>query len=218
MSFKAVIFDFDGTVADTGRGVRNSIKYAVREFGIPVGDESALDYFIGPPLYESFEHVYGVDSETAAELVDTYRIYYAAKGIYELDAYPGLLELLANLKAAGVKLAVASSKPLHFLKTAVDTVGATEYFDFIIGPELNNHEADKSELIRSALNALEITEDNYRDVVMVGDRFYDIDGAKAVGISSVGITFGYGKRPELEAAEADKIVDSVEELSAYLSA
>lgn len=217
MRFKAVIFDFDGTVADTGRGVRNSIKYAVGEFGIPVGDEAALDYFIGPPLYESFEHVYGVDSGTAAKLVDTYRVYYADKGIYELDAYPGLLDLLSSLKASGVKLSVASSKPLHFLKTAVDTVGATEFFDYIIGPELNNHEADKSELISNALNAIGITEDNYKDVVMVGDRFYDIEGAKSVGIPSVGITFGYGKRPELENAGADKIVDSVEELSAYLS-
>ncbi len=216
MRFKAVIFDFDGTIADTGRGVRNSIKYAVGEFGIPVGDESDLDYFIGPPLYESFEHVYGVDSEMAAKLVDTYRVYYADKGIYELDAYPGLLDLLATLNSSGVRLAVASSKPLHFLKTAVDTVGATQYFDFIIGPELNNHEADKSELIRSALNALNIEEDDYKDVVMVGDRFYDMEGAKSVGIPSVGITFGYGKRHELEGAGADKIVDSVEELSAYL--
>lgn len=216
MRFKAVIFDFDGTVADTGLGVRNSIKYAVGEFGIPVGDEAALDYFIGPPLYESFEHVYGVDSKTAAKLVDSYRVYYSDKGIYELSVYNGLLKLLKDLKSAGIKLAVASSKPLHFLKTAVDTVGATQYFDYIIGPELNNHEADKSELIRSALNALDITAENYDDIVMIGDRFYDIKGAKSVGIHSVGVSFGYGERDELETAGADKIADSVEELSAYL--
>lgn len=216
MRFKAVIFDFDGTVADTGRGVRNSIKYAVEHFGIPVGDEERLDYFIGPPLYESFEHVYGVDKETAEKLVDTYRIYYASTGIYELDVYPGLIDLLRTLKSDGVKLAVASSKPLHFLKTAVDTVDAAQYFDYIIGPELQNHEADKSFLIKSALNAIGFSEKDFDEAVMIGDRFYDIEGAKRVGITSVGVTFGYGKRAELEAAGADVLADSIEELSAYL--
>lgn len=216
MRFKTVIFDFDGTVADTGRGVRNSIKYAVEQFGIPVGDEEKLDYFIGPPLYESFEHVYGVDKETAEKLVDTYRVYYASKGIYELDVYPGLIDLLSTLKAEGVKLAVASSKPLHFLKTAVEAVGATQYFDYIIGPELQNHEADKSVLIKSALNAVGLSEKEFDTAVMIGDRFYDIEGAKRVGITSVGVTFGYGKRGELEAAGADVLKDSIEELSEYL--
>lgn len=214
MNYNAVIFDFDGTVADTGKGVKNSVKYALNVHGIPVGDETLLDRFIGPPLYESFEKLYNVSPEKADELVDTYRIYYAKKGVYELTPYPGMIELLSALKSAGIKTAVASSKPKHFLDVAVPHIGADKYFDYIIGPELKNHNSDKSSLITSALSVL--CEDAGKHIAMVGDRFYDIEGAKAVGVTSVGVTFGYGEREELSLSGADFIVSNTDELKALL--
>ena len=216
MGYRVVIFDFDGTVADTGRGVKNSIKYALNEFEIPVGDEKALDYFIGPPLYEGFEHVYGVDSEMAGRLVDTYRKYYAEKGIYELDPYDGITELMAELSEKGYTVAVASSKPKEYLTRAMDFIGAGKYCKYIIGPRLDNHNADKSVLIGNVLKTLGISKADYSDVVMIGDRFYDMEGAKKVGISSIAVTYGYGSREELEKAGADRIVNSAEELRAVL--
>ncbi len=214
MRYKAVIFDFDGTVADTGRGVRNAIKYALKEFNIPVGDEKKLDYFIGPPLYEGFSHVYGVDEKTSEKLVDTYRIYYAKQGVFECDPYPGILELLNDLKSAGVKLAVASSKPKHFLDVVVSYIGADKYFDFIVGPELTNHEANKTQLIISACEKLGVDPD--KSVAMIGDRFYDIEGANGAGVTSIGVEFGYGEKSELEKYKADFIVSDVNGLKDIL--
>lgn len=210
MKFEAVIFDFDGTVADTGRGVKNAIKHALNTYNIPVGDEAGLDYFIGPPLYEGFEHVYGLTPEFASRLVDEYRVYYSEKGVYECDLYPGLMEFLKKLKESGVKLAVASSKPKHFLDTVVSFIGADKYFDFVIGPELTNHNANKTTLILSACEALGVSPS--KKVAMIGDRFYDIEGASGAGVTSVGITFGYGSYEELSEHGADIIVSSVEEL------
>jgi len=214
MRFDYVIFDFDGTVADTGLGVKNAVKYAVREHGIPVGDESKLDYFIGPPLYDGFEHVYGVSPELANDLVDTYRVYYAEKGVYECEVYSGTMELLKELKEAGVKVAVASSKPKHFLDVAIPYIGADKYFDFIVGPELKNHNSNKSVLITKAMELMG-AKDKSR-VVMLGDRKYDIEGAHEVGVSAVGIEYGYGSKEELENAGADFIASSVENLKNIL--
>ena len=213
MSYKVVVFDFDGTVADTGMGVKNSVKYAVRAFGMQVGDESNLDYFIGPPLYEGFAHVYGVDEETSAKLVEIYRSYYNEKGIYELSPYKGILSLMSKLHDRGITVAVASSKPNDYLQRAMDFIGAKKYCEFVIGPRMDNHNADKSVLINSVLKNLGIKPENYKDVLMVGDRFYDIEGAKKVGIDSCAVTYGYGTREELEAVNAPRIVDSVKELA-----
>lgn len=210
MKYEAVIFDFDGTVADTGRGVKNAIKHALDTYGIPVGDESKLDYFIGPPLYEGFEHVYDLKPDFASQLVDEYRVYYSEKGVYECDLYPGMMELLKDLKKSGIKLAVASSKPKHFLDKVVSFIGADKYFDFVIGPELTNHNANKTTLVLSACEALGVIPS--KKVAMIGDRFYDIDGANGAGVTSVGITFGYGSFEELAQHKADIIVNSVEEL------
>ena len=214
MRFDYIIFDFDGTVADTGLGVKNAVKYALLEHGITVGDESKLDYFIGPPLYEGFEHVYGVSPELANSLVDSYRVYYAEKGVYECSVYPGTMELLKLLKHSGAKVAVASSKPKHFLDVVVPYIGASEYFDFIVGPELKNHNSNKSVLIAKSMELMG-AEDKSK-IIMLGDRKYDIEGAHEVGIQAVGIEYGYGTREELLSAGADYIATNVNELKNIL--
>lgn len=210
MKYDAIIFDFDGTVADTGRGVKNAIKYALGQFSIPVGDESRLDYFIGPPLYEGFTHVYGVDDEMSNALVDAYRVYYGKQGVFECDPYPGMLELLGELKEAGVKLSVASSKPKHFLDMVIPFIGADKYFDCIVGPELKNHDSNKTKLVLSACKAMGV--EPSKKVAMIGDRFYDIEGANAAGVTSVGVEYGYGSREEFLKYNADSIVCDMNEL------
>ena len=213
MKFDAVIFDFDGTVADTGEGVRNAVRYALNEYKMPIYEER-LNEFLGPPLYLTFESMYGVSPELASDIVDTYRVYYADKGVYEVKAYDGLLGLVADLKEAGVRLAIASSKPLVFLKIGVHETGADKYIEEVVGPELKNHEANKAYLIRTACERLGI--EPSKRVAMIGDRFYDIDGANEVGVTSIAIEYGFGCRAEFEQHNADYIVATVDDLRKIL--
>ncbi len=217
MSFyEAILFDFDGTIADTSRGIKNSIRYALAEKGIPVGDESKLDYFIGPPLYEGFSHTYHTNDADTDELVKLYRIYYAEKGVFECELFPGMKELLKTLHEKDVKTAVVSSKPLHFLKIALPHLGIDGYFDAVIGPSMDNTNADKSALVARAAEELGHPLDS--QMVMVGDRFYDIEGAKRAGITAIGATFGFGSEQELLGAGADLLAEDAERLSRLLLA
>ena len=213
--YNTVLFDFDGTIADTGPGVKNSIRYALDSYGIPVGDEKKLNSFIGPPLYESFERVYGVSREESIKLVNAYRVYYAKKGVYELEVYPGILDLLNELKASGVKTAVASSKPKHFLDVVIPYIKAEVLFDTVVGPELTSNNSDKSTLIRTALSELGESAGNH--VAMIGDRFYDVEAALSTGVTPIGVLFGYGSKDELEGAGANRIAQNVAELGKLLS-
>ncbi|NLL62632.1 MAG: HAD hydrolase-like protein [Ruminococcaceae bacterium] len=210
MKYEAVIFDFDGTVADSSLGIKNSIKFALKVFDIPVGDEAKLDSFIGPPLYESFESAYGVDSELSSKLVDTYRVYFADKGVFECEVFPGFLEILKELKEQGVKLAVASSKPKHFLDIAVSHIGADEFFDSVKGPDLKNYESNKTQLILEACKDLGVRPS--KRIAMVGDRSYDIEGANSAGVTSIGVEYGFGSREEFLEHNADLIVATIEDL------
>lgn len=197
--YSAVLFDFDGTLANTSRGIKNSIRYALGEKNIPVGDESRLNYFIGPPLYDGFSHVYGADAELSEELVRLYRVYYGKSGVYECELYPGVQDMLEALKQDGLQLGVVSSKPKHFLDMAVPHLNIESYFTTVVGPELKNKNADKSFLIRQALKQMGVE----RGVIMVGDRFYDIEGARRAGVTAVGVTYGFGSEEELQKAGAD---------------
>lgn len=209
--FEAVLFDFDGTLADTSRGIKNSIKYALSEKHIPVGDESRLNYFIGPPLYDGFSHVYGADERLSEELVSLYRVYYAKSGVYECELYPGVQDMLDGLKKAGLLLGVVSSKPKHFLDMAVPHLGIAPYFTTVVGPDLKNKNADKSFLIRQALERI-----GADSAVMAGDRFYDIEGARRAGVTAVGVTYGFGTEEELKQAGADALAASPRDLYKYI--
>lgn len=218
---QTVLFDFDGTLADTSRGIYNSIRYALGEAGIPVGDESRLREFIGPPLYESFETVYGVDPDEASRLVDLYRVYYGKSGVFECDLYPGvseLLEVLSSSRTSGgpQSLAIVSSKPLHFLKVVLPHLGIDSCFDAVVGPELKNKNSDKSFLIDRALKTLGVPADHA--AAMVGDRFYDMEGAVRAGITAIGVTWGFGPAEELTASGAEALAATPRELTGVLGA
>ncbi|MCQ2487847.1 MAG: HAD-IA family hydrolase [Clostridia bacterium] len=213
MDFEAVIFDFDGTVGDTGPGVRNAVRYALNKYEMPIY-EDRLNEFLGPPLYLTFENMYGVTPEFASELVDTYRVYYKDTGVYEVEAYPGIIEIIEELKAKGVKLAVASSKPQKFLDICAKHIGVYDLFDEIVGPELENHQANKTWLVNRACERLNI--EPSKKVAMIGDRFYDIEGANTAGVTSIGVEYGFGNRAEFEEYGADIIAEKVLDLKTIL--
>ena len=210
---RAVLFDWDGTVADTRPGIFNSVSYAIGQYGIADKPDDELRYFIGPPLYDGFEHVFGVSPELANELTDTYRVYYRDKGIFECNVYEGVGDLLRELHDAGVKTAVVSSKPKEFLDRLVEHFGLAEHLDAVVGPAMDNHNSNKTVLVNQALKELMLLPST---VAMIGDRHFDMEGAKAAGVSAVGVLYGYGTEEELCKAGADAICDQVADLRGFL--
>ena len=210
---RAVLFDWDGTVADTRPGIFNSVRYAIGQYGIADRPDDELRYFIGPPLYDGFEHVFGVSPELANELTDTYRVYYRDKGIFECNVYDGVGDLLRELHAAGVKTAVVSSKPKEFLDRLVEHFGLAEHLDAVVGPAMDNHNSNKTVLVNQALKELMLLPST---VAMIGDRHFDMEGAKAAGVNAVGVLYGYGTEEELCAAGADAVCEQVADLRGFL--
>ena len=210
---RAVLFDWDGTVADTRPGIFNSVRYAIGQYGIADRPDDELRYFIGPPLYDGFEHVFGVSPELANELTDTYRVYYRDKGIFECNVYDGVGDRLRELHDAGVKTAVVSSKPKEFLDRLVEHFGLAEHLDAVVGPAIDNHNSNKTVLVNQALKELMLLPST---VAMIGDRHFDMEGAKAAGVNAVGVLYGYGTEEELCAAGADAVCEQVADLRGFL--
>ena len=210
-----ILFDLDGTLTDPGMGITNSVMHALAHFGITVSDRSELYRFIGPPLMDSFMEYYGFTEEQAQEAVKVYRKYFADKGWAENTVYEGIETMLSELVAAGKTLLVATSKPQVFAERILNYFGLAHYFTHICGVALQAPRGySKADVIREALTKAEVTD--LSAAVMVGDRHHDIDGAKAVGMDSIGVLYGYGDRTEHEAAGADAIAESVAELRTVL--
>lgn len=204
------VFDFDGTVSDTIPGVKNSIKYALSCFGITETDDGKLDYFIGPPLYQGFTTVYGADHDTANQMVAKFRERYAVKATEESFLYDGIKEMLTELKNRGKHLAIASSKPQKFVIEIAKKLEIHELFDVIVGETFAHTESSKKDLITEALK--EMGADDLSKAIMTGDRFYDIEGAKSVGIDSAGAVYGFGTKEELINAGANYLLFKPDDL------
>lgn len=209
------LFDLDGTLTDPGMGITNSVAYALAQYGIQTEDRTVLYPFIGPPLRESFMKFYGFSEEKAEEAVWKYREYFSDKGLFENEVYPGIKEMLGGLKNAGARLFVATSKPTGYAKQILDHFELSEYFEDIQGSTMDGSREKKADVIAYLLNVNHIQEKE--EVIMVGDRRQDIDGAKENGLDSCGVLYGYGSRDELEEAQADYIVENVEELGKILA-
>ena len=213
-SYEYLFFDLDGTLTDPAEGITKSVEYALNKFGITVADRSELLCFIGPPLVDSFRDFFGFSDEDAARAVGYYREYFPEKGIFDNRVYDGIPELLAKLRAAGRTLVLATSKPEEFARRIMDKFDLARYFEFICGATFDGRISKKSEVIEYAIETAGITDRSA--VLMIGDREHDVLGAKAAGVDSLGVLFGYGDRPELEGAGATYIADSVEELGKML--
>ena len=214
MTYTHIFFDLDGTLTDPGLGITNSVAYALERFGIRVDDRRALYPFIGPPLTESFARFYGFSPEDARAAVDVFREYFTDKGIYENEIFPGIPALLARLRAAGLKLVVATSKPEQFAERITEHFGIAQYFDCIAGAAMDETRTQKWEVIEYALGRCGITDRSA--VLMVGDREHDVRGAARCGLRCLGILYGYGSREELESAGACALAESVEDIGAYI--
>lgn len=207
--YKSVIFDFDGTICDTGEGIKKSAKYALDAFNIPSDDWQTLDCFIGPPLLVTFQEQFNQSAADADLLVQKFRERYTNTGIYECELYDGIKQLLINLKDDGMKIGIASSKPQVFVETLLNKFAIAKYFDSVCATSFAADCESKQNIIARCLKELE-TEP--KDALMVGDRFYDIDGAKADMVDGAGALWGYGSKFEFIECGAKYIVDKVEDI------
>ena len=214
--YSYVLFDLDGTLTDPKIGITSCVQYALKAFGIDEPDLDKLEPFIGPPLKESFMEFYGFDEEKALQAVDKYRERFVVTGIFENEIYPGIPELLKRLKDAGCKLSIASSKPTELVERILVHFEIRRYFDYVVGSEMDGRRTKKEEVVEEALNQMVPKGVDFKEVAMVGDRKFDIEGARAFGLTGIGVSFGYAQEGELEQAGADYIVDTVEELGRLL--
>lgn len=208
-----LLFDLDGTLTDPGEGITNSVAHALRRSGLEPPAREALYPFIGPPLMDSFRRFYGFSDEQARRAVECYREYYRDRGIFENRLYSGIPELLAALRQAGCRLVLATSKPEAFAVQILEHFGIVEDFFLMAGAAMDESRTRKDEVIAYALRRAGAAPEQCR---MIGDREYDVLGAKAHGIPAIGVLYGYGSREELEHAGAAAIAASVQELRALL--
>lgn len=214
---KYVLFDLDGTLTDPKEGITTCVQYALKEMGIEEPDPDKLEPFIGPPLKESFKEFYHMSEEDALKAVEKYRERFQEKGIFENKLYDGIPAMLRTLQSKGMFLAVASSKPTVYVEQILEHFRIAKYFQVVVGSELDGRRVNKQEVIAETLKRLFGENPIQKDqVYMVGDRRFDIEGAKALRIDSVGVSYGYGSMEELKAAKADYIVRTVEELESFL--
>lgn len=208
-----MLFDLDGTLSDPKVGITSAVAYALKQAGIEVADLNDLCVFIGPPLKASFMELYGFDEDQAAQAIKAYRVYFERQGMLENEVYEGIESMLKALCDAGKTLLVATSKPTVYAKQILDHFQLSRYFLDICGSELDGTRSLKQEVIAYAIDTHQIKRD---DCVMIGDRKHDMIGAKENNIKAIGVLFGYGTKEELLAAQADEIVESVEELQKVL--
>lgn len=212
--YKIILFDLDGTLSDPKEGITRSVQYALEKLGVVEPDLDRLEPFIGPPLQESFSAVYAFDDEKTKLAIDYYRERFKETGMFENELYPGIEPLLAQLKAEGKRLAVATSKPTVFAERILQYFRINSYFDFVVGSHLDGTRISKTEIIQYILD--ELSSYKKQDFIMIGDRKHDIIGAKNTGIDSIGVAYGYGSFDELHKANPTFIVHEVEQLGSIL--
>lgn len=216
MEYKYLLFDLDGTLTDPKEGITKCFQYALESFGIHEPDADKLTWVIGPPLMESFAQGYGFTPEQAKQGTVKYRERYTPVGWKENVAYPGIARTLRRLREAGFVLATATSKPEEMARKILEHFGLLEYFSFAGGASSDSSRCKKEDVIRYVLDSLGVKD--CAEVLMVGDRKYDVEGAAKFGISCLGVLYGYGGREELLQAGAMALVEDTEELCEWCMA
>ena len=207
MDIKSVIFDLDGTLTDSGEGITKCVRLALEHFNIPVESLDHLKYFVGPPLRDSFVKA-GVPEDKVEEAIAVYRSRYTNVGLFENVPYSGIRELLEKLTELGYRLFVATSKPEEMAVRVLKKFDLYRYFEIVCGATLDKSRDSKSAVIAHLLAAT----GNAENAIMVGDTAFDVIGAAEHNISTIGVSWGYGKEEEMNEAGAIAIAHTPDEL------
>lgn len=211
--YKNLLFDFDGTVFDTVKGVERSVQYSLRRHGVDAPLE-ALKCFAGPPLREIYKEKYGFDDEEVTELVRDFQEDYIPYGLFESSPFPGIGELLDELRQSGKKLAITTLKPRSMAAELLERHGMIDKFDVICGLVSDAGEnMTKADIVRNAMEYFGATPE---DTLLIGDTKYDIYGGHEAGLKVVAVRYGYAAEGELEEAGADLILETMDDLKKYL--
>lgn len=217
--FQNLLFDLDGTLTDSAEGITKCVQHALSSFGIQEPDLKKLYPYIGPPLRESFQKFHGLSPEEAELGLKKYRERYETVGIWENRVFPGMLDLLAELKEQGFRLGMATGKPeVHALRIA-KRFGLSAYLTDISGCGLGPKDDGKIEVVAAALKKWGLSTPCAKaSCLLIGDRKEDVISAHACGIACLGVGFGFGSREELEDAGTDYYVLDIAELRTFLLA
>ena len=214
--YKYLLFDLDGTLTDSQEGITKSVSYALINLGVEDLPDDIKLRFIGPPLKDSFPKYCGFDKETTEKAIALYRERYSKVGKFENRPYEGIPELLKKLKDDNRVLVIASSKPTGFVEDILNKFDLRQYFDIISAADLSGKKCEKEDVIKEALEILNLKNGD-KDVVMIGDRHYDINGAKYFNLDSIGVNYGFAfDKNELKDAGATYVVETVKELGELL--
>ena len=209
---KTILFDLDGPLTDSGEGIINCAVMTLEHYGCPIPDREELRSFVGPPLHETFIK-YGIPADQTDEAIKIYRSRYVPIGAYENTPYPGIQDLLKKLKLQGHTLYVATSKPEAMSVKILEHFSMAHYFDRICGASLDTSRSTKEDVIAYLLE-LSGRDEN---IIMVGDTKFDVIGAKAHGIPTVGVSWGYGTVEDMENAGVFAIAYTMDELYQLLN-
>ena len=207
---KYILFDLDGTLTDPSLGITNSIMYALDKMGREIPPRESLYCFIGPPLLPAFRSFLGMTEEESHTALKFYREYFADRGIFENRPYDGIANVLSEIKSSGATLCLATSKPEEFAVKILEHFGLMQYFDIVCGASMDEKRSTKADIIRYAMDKIRADKS---DMIMVGDRHHDVEGAAECGLETIGVLWGFGSREELEGAGAKYIVSTPAELS-----
>ncbi len=209
-----ILFDLDGTIADSAPGITASLGFMFEKLGRPVPSQEELRAWVGPPILDSFRDVAGMNQVESAQALAIYRQHYLANSANGSPIYPGIAGLLRRIHTAGIPLALATSKPEFAASLILDHGNITQYFRVISGSSIDEIRSAKKDVIAEAINRFTMIDADTSNPVMVGDRDYDVEGALVHGIPTIYVEWGYGS-PE-ESVQAIASVGTAGELTGLL--
>ncbi|MDD6308368.1 MAG: HAD-IA family hydrolase [Clostridia bacterium] len=209
--YDTILFDLDGTLVNSALGITEGVRYALEKCNMEPLPYAIREKFIGPPMRQSFQKYCFVDEEKAEMLLALYREYYGTQGLHESEAYPGIPELLQRLTDKGKELIVATAKPTKYSKIILEELGIASFFREIIGAGFEKNFETKDKIIRLAKSMAK-----HEKIIMVGDTYFDVDGARVNGIPAIGVLYGFGDHTELRKSKPLYIAETVEEIEAYI--
>ena len=209
-NFSHIIFDLDGTLTDNTRGIKNSVRHALKKLQIDDLNGVLPEQFIGPPLQWGFRNLFGLSERNTKLAVEFFRDYYSVNGKFENDPYAGIFEMLEELHFKGKNMYIATSKLEKFAVEISEYFGFSKYISQLKGADYKGEKATKGQIISDLLNDLQLTPST--DIVMIGDTLFDIEGGKENGLSTIAVSYGFGKKEDLEKTDPDYLVETIEEL------
>lgn len=213
--YKTFLFDLDGTLLDTTKGVIEAVKITISELGLEMPSNEILHAFVGPPMQKSFEKYFGMDKETALKSANLFRSNYNKHSLFMATLYEGVLELLSKLQSEDCKIAVATNKSHDNAMAILDKFGILKFCDYALGSDLDG-KLTKTNIVNECINKLNADK---LTTVLIGDSTADSKGAYEAGINFIALTCGFGfkSKADLENIPHVAVFSNIKELAVYLS-